>query len=106
THDEMLAVDVDQLSSGVPPYNGEGALRMIEAAKRHGSARCEWHRKNKDGSLHWDEVNLKSAVIGGQPRVLAFTREITARKEAEAQRQRLEAQLRQAQKMEAIGQLA
>ena len=34
--------------------------------------RFEWHRRNKDGSLHWDEVCLKRANIGGVERILAF----------------------------------
>ena len=58
-------------------------MRWIERAKREGSARFEWRRRNKDGSLHWDEVRLKRAQIGGQLRMLAFTREITERKQAE-----------------------
>lgn len=105
TCEEMRALTVDDFSSGVPPYTGADALRLIEQAKREGSVRFEWHRRNKDGSLHWDEVYLRSARIGGQPRVLAFTREITERKLAEERRARLEAQLRQAQKMGAIGRL-
>ena len=40
----------------------------------------EWHR-NKDGSLHWDEVYIKLVKIGGADRILAVTREITERKE-------------------------
>lgn len=105
SYEEMLAARVDTLSAGVPPYTGADAARLIEQAKARGFARFEWQRRNKDGTLHWDEVNLKSATIGGQPRIVAFTREITERKEAEERRARLEAELRRAQKMEAIGQL-
>ena len=45
--------------------------------------RFEWHRRNRDGSLHWDEVMLKAATIGGKRRVLSFAREISDRKRAE-----------------------
>ena len=83
TRDELLRVRLADISSGVPPYTEEEGLRWMERAKREGSARCEWHRRNKDGSLHWDEVRLKAAHIGGRQRVLVFTREITERKEAE-----------------------
>ena len=39
--------------------------------------------KDKNGRLFWVEVSLKRAVIGGQDRVLAIVRDITARKQAE-----------------------
>jgi PAS domain S-box-containing protein len=107
SYDEIRAVSVDALCSGDPPYTGEEARHLITAARRSGRPlQLEWHRRNKDGSLHWDELVLKMAQIAGQPRLLAVTREITARKEAEAHREQLEEQLRQAQKMEAIGHLA
>ena len=102
---EFLAINVGDFSSGEPSYTDADAVRHIEDAKRTGLVEFEWHRRNKDGSLHWDEVRLKRATINGQPRILAFTREITARKAAESERCRLEDCLRQAQKMEAIGQL-
>ena len=66
-----------------PPYTREEALRRIEAAKTAGPVRFEWPRRRKDGALHWDEVTLKAAPIGGKPRILAFTRDITERKQAE-----------------------
>jgi PAS domain S-box-containing protein len=96
--DEFRALTIDDISAGVPPYTAADAARHIERAKAGESVMFEWHRRNRDGSLHWDEVYLKVAEIAGNRRILAFTREITARKIAEAQ-------LRQAQKMEAIGHL-
>jgi len=83
SHEEMRHVTTVQLSSGVPPYTQEDALRHVAEAKSGRTVRFEWHRRNKDGSLHWDDVRLKSAVIGGKPRIVAFTREITERKHAE-----------------------
>jgi len=103
--EELLQLRLGEISSGVHPYTEEAGLQWLEQARRDGSARFEWHRRSKDGSLHWDEVRLKAARIGGKPRLLAFSREITEIKEAEDRRIRLEAQLRQAQRMEAIGRL-
>jgi PAS domain S-box-containing protein len=69
----------------------DDAHRYLEAAKRGGPVRFEWRRRNRDGSLHWDEVCLKAATIAGRPHILAFTREITERKAAlEALQQREE----------------
>jgi len=83
SRDQLMHVTIDDISSGVPPYSGEDALKWIERAKAEGSVCFEWHRRSADGSLRWDEVRLKSAMIGGRPRVLAFTRDITERKAAE-----------------------
>ncbi|HEX6007965.1 MAG TPA: PAS domain S-box protein, partial [Burkholderiales bacterium] len=83
TAEEMKRVSIADLSSGVHPYTMEEAAKLHERAKAGGPLRFEWHRRNKDRSLHWDEVVLKKAVIAGKPRVVAFTREITERKLAE-----------------------
>jgi PAS domain S-box-containing protein len=83
TRDELLGLRVRDLSADEPPYSEAEALRWIEHAKREGSVGFEWRRRNKDGSLHWDDVRLKRAKIGGQMRIVAFTREITERKAAE-----------------------
>ena len=105
SYQELRDIHIRDISSGEPGFTATEAAAWIERAKHTGGAQFEWHRRNRDGSLHWDEVRLKSAVISGKPHVLAFTREITERKRAEEERTRLEAQLRQAQKMEAIGHL-
>jgi PAS domain S-box-containing protein len=81
--EDLLRLRAGDLSAGEPPYTEEEAFRWIEQARRDGSANFEWRRRNSDGSLHWDEVRLKRAVIGGQQRILAFTHDITERKNAE-----------------------
>jgi len=90
TREQMRHVSVAEISSGEPPYTEAHALALIDRAKRGEVVRFEWHRRNRDGSLHWDEVCLKAATIAGRPHILAFTREITDRKaalEALAQRE-------------------
>ena len=83
SHVEMLGLSVEALSAGYPPYTGAEAAEWLARARELGPQRFEWHRRNRDGSLHWDEVCLKRASIAGVERILAFTREITQRKEAE-----------------------
>jgi PAS domain S-box-containing protein len=80
--EELRRLSVADLSSGEPPYDLEHALQYIELAKLGRCPTFEWHRRNKDGSLHWDEVRLKAAQIDGRAHILAFTREITAHKAA------------------------
>jgi signal transduction histidine kinase len=49
---------------------------------------------------------MNAVTLAGRPHHLAIIRDISERKQAEAEKARLQAQLRQAQKMEAIGTLA
>ena len=83
SREEFLNMDVSQLGSGVPPYTMDTAVKYIQKAKQGEPQQLEWHRKNKDGSLRWDEVYIKRASIGGVDRILAITRDITERKERE-----------------------
>jgi PAS domain S-box-containing protein len=81
--DELKRLSLDELSAGIPPYTGTEARRHFERAREGEVVRGEWRRRNKDGSLHWDEVTLKRVEIAGRPHILAATREITERKAAE-----------------------
>ena len=92
--EELLSISINAISSGEPPYTSAEAVRWIEEAKRTGAVQFEWRRKSRDGTLHWDEVRLKAAVIGGSRRILAFAREITERKLAEEALSASEAQYR------------
>lgn len=94
TREEMLRLSVADVSSGEPPYTAERAAEYIGLAKLGRCPVIEWHRRNKDGSLHWDEVRLKPAMIGGRPHIVAFTRDITDYKEALAAARAREEQYR------------
>ncbi len=52
------------------------------------------------------EVSERQIVFNGQPAVMTVARDITERRHAEEEKGKLEAQLQEAQKMEAIGTLA
>jgi two-component system cell cycle sensor histidine kinase/response regulator CckA len=100
TPDEMRGLRIETLSSGGSPYTEGGALAWIEKAATTGETQqFDWHAKRKDGSLFWAEVSLRFAFISDRKVVLAIARDVTDRRE-------MEAQLRQALKMEAIGTLA
>jgi PAS domain S-box-containing protein len=69
------------------------------------SVQWETQGRRKDGSLIEIEMRAVPILYRGKPHALGMARDITARKGEEAERGQLEAQLRQAQKMEAIGHL-
>lgn len=92
--DEMLCLSIDDLSSGVAPYTQQHAIKHLERAIAGEPVTLEWHARNKDGSLRWDEVRIKRTTIGGVERLLVFTRDITDRKEREVALRKSEDRLR------------
>jgi len=75
-------------------------MRVLESAARNGKFEGEGWRVRKDGSRFWANV-LLDAIVGPGGEVIGFakvTRDLT-------EKRNIEAQLRQSQKMEAIGQL-
>jgi len=97
--DELIGGDIQMISSGEPPYTQREAIEWAEKASATGRPqRFDWHCKTKDGRLFWAEISIRFAAISGQNVVLAVVRDVT-------ERQAIEGQLRQAQKMEAVGQL-
>ncbi|MFH1139319.1 MAG: response regulator [Pseudomonadota bacterium] len=62
--------------------------------------------KTKDSRLIPVEVNSRATTYKGAPAILSVARDITIRKKMEKEKEELEAQLRQGQKMEAVGVLA
>lgn len=81
--DEMRQMNMLTLSSGEPPYTREEARALITRAIAGEQLRFEWQLRHKDGNVHWHEVFVKRVTIGGEPRMLALTREVTDRKLAE-----------------------
>ena len=76
-------LDLGALGSGVHPYTQKGAMGLFARAVSGEQLRVEWHGKNKDGTLRWQEVFGKRVTIGGEDRILALARDITDRKIAE-----------------------
>jgi PAS domain S-box-containing protein len=84
SRDELRRLSIAAYSANEPPYTDVEAMRHIQQAKvRAAPVRFEWRARHKDGRLMWHEVTLKRATIAGEPRILAFTRDITERKLAD-----------------------
>ena len=62
--------------------------------------------RRKDGGLVASLISTQMVTVGGAPCLLSVTRDITDRRRADEEQAYLQEQLRQSQKMEAIGRLA
>ncbi|MCX8109281.1 MAG: ATP-binding protein, partial [Verrucomicrobiae bacterium] len=80
-------------------------IRRLSAGEL-GSYRAEVRYVRKDGTVVPVEVVATSTAYGGRAAVQFVARDITARKQAEEEREKLQLQLHQAMKLESIGRLA
>lgn len=119
--DELSAV-LEHSSDAILALDGEGRVifRNRTADEMLGDQRQNWLEvlgrspaelreltlPGASGHLVPLEVHARTALLGGSPRTILTCQNLTERREAEALREKLESELRQAQKMEAVGQLA
>jgi len=107
----LLGYSRDQLlEAGVPDFDPEmPAERWQEHwadLKAHRSLTFERELRSKEGRIASVEVNANYFEYDGIAYNIALVRDITERKRAEEEKAKLQQDLHQAQKMEAIGQLA
>ncbi len=103
TRDEVLGM---KQVVAHPVQVNEQLLPLHRKALAGDAVHLEAEGRRKDGTPI--EIELRGVPIQhrGEPHVLYIGRDITSRRRAETERVALETQLRQAQKMEAIGHLA
>lgn len=94
---EAITLDVEDLSSGSPPYSMAEALKWIVAAAGGEPQLFEWQAKHHDGRIFWVEVNLKRSYVRGKDCLLAVVRDISDRKQTDSElrkaREELEARV-------------
>jgi PAS domain S-box-containing protein len=84
-------------------------LESDRAARLRGEpvpSQYEFQATRRDGSLIWVDIQVAEILWEGEPAVQSTVLDISERKRAEQALRQSEAQLRQVQKMEAVGQLA
>ena len=108
TPEEVRGRRIDELITGSDPKAMEEATSYTQQSLRGESVpSVETVRYHKDGSpvqiiLSASPILIKNEVVGG----IGVYSDITERKRAETEREKLQAQLLQAQRMETVGQLA
>jgi two-component system cell cycle sensor histidine kinase/response regulator CckA len=81
--------------------------KMVSALKAQGFVRdLELKGRKKGGETVVTSLSASILVVDGKPHILGVIRDITERQRAEEALRQAEDQLRQSQKMEAVGQLA
>lgn len=109
TREQIVGQTPFRFSPGRQPNGGVSAKKAVDrivAAMEGEPQFFEWRHTRYDGTEFDTEVSLNRIDMSGELFVQAIVRDITERKQAEAEKKRIEAQLQQAQKMEAIGTLA
>src|SRR5262249_32759569 len=86
---QALRLSIGEVSNGEPPYSQREALAKIQHAILEGPQVFEWQSKTVTGELFWSEVALRVFRIEGEMRVIASVRDITDRKLAALERERM-----------------
>ena len=111
TVDEFLEIDPRDMITEESRERASGAYQQAFAMAERGEYDApphEFEYLRKDGSTFWGEVT-PTFVRDHEGRIVAIQgllRDITVRKQIEAERAELERELRQSEKLKAIGQLA
>ncbi len=103
TREELLKLSVPDFS---PMYLPEKFAQHWDDLREKGACTFEATHRTKSGRVYPVEVRANHVVFDGKEYHCSFVTDITMRKRAEEEKIKLQAQLSQAQKMEAIGTLA
>ena len=104
---QLLGHDAESLRQvkiyEVVPKEQEASLRAFLDLEENARITCEWDLSRRDGSSI--PVSLQGVGLGGGL-AMGYVFDLTERRQAEGERERLRAQFLQAQKMESVGRLA
>jgi len=81
--EDFIGAPLSILCSRHEPYTEADARRYMQLAREGHCPPYEWRGRKPDRSVTWYEVRLKAVSIGGVPRILSMSRDITEKKNAE-----------------------
>ncbi|MFQ5630380.1 MAG: PAS domain S-box protein [bacterium] len=102
-HQELVGKNIIDL---VPPEKSEIAVKEFHKLVKGDINYIEGLSRTQKGQDVPVEIHANHISYAGKPALLMLVRDITERKKAEHEKQVMEAQLRQAQKLETVGRLA
>ncbi len=103
TRDELTGKNVLEIH---PEPRRDEAMAIVQAMIRGDEQSCPIPLVAKDGEHIPVETRINLGRLDGEPVIMGISRDISARVEAQQERERLEGHLRQSRKMEALGVLA
>lgn len=83
SYEDALNGGIGALSRCEVPDEAEELMSRFQEVREKGNCSFEWHARRNSGELFWADVNLHSAIVGNQSRILAAIRDISDRKAAE-----------------------
>ncbi len=102
-------LSIDSISSLLHPEDRDFALDLFKRARKEGvSFDVEYRIIRGDGDVRWlhERTEVQPDASGSPARIYGTIQDISSAKKAEEEKEQLELQLRQAQKLEAVGTLA
>jgi len=83
--EEATRLSMEDISLGEPPYSRAEMLNRMKQALVGEMPVFEWQVRDKAGRLFWIEINMRRARIAQKDGILAVVRDITERKQNEAE---------------------
>jgi two-component system, cell cycle sensor histidine kinase and response regulator CckA len=103
SREELLSMRVHDIDPNFPEIAWPEHWQEV---RRRGAFIVESQHRTREGKVFPVEIKVNYLEFEGEEYNCAFARDITERQEAEKEKERMQVQLRQAQKMEAVGTLA